>query len=133
MTITAGTSISIINSIVNGSGTITIGSGTATSFSWNLVSGTVEASSGNGYIPNSGALVTFTLPVAPSVGDTMIILGYLGSWTISLSGGQQIQMGGLAATTSVSSTVNNDAIEIVCVDPSGIFVVLDSEGNFLLI
>jgi hypothetical protein len=133
MTITAGTSISIINSIVNGSGTITIDSGTATSFSWNLVSGTVAAFPGNGYIPNSGALVTFTLPVAPSVGDTMIILGYLGSWTISLSGGQQIQMGGLTATTSVSSTVNNDAIEIVCVDPSGIFVVLDSEGNFLLI
>jgi hypothetical protein len=126
-TLTAGTGVSIIN----GPGTITISSA-ATGFSWNVASGVMAMSSGNGYIPNSGALVIFTLPIAPSVGDTMIILGYLGSWKIALSGGQQIQIGGLVATTSVSSTVKNDSIEIVCVDASGIFVVLDSEGNLLL-
>jgi hypothetical protein len=129
-TLTAGSGISI----TNGPGSITISS-SATGFSWNVSTGVVAMSPSNGYISNSDVTpVTFTLPVAPAVGDTYQIVGFgTAGWTISLSGGEQVHMLGETATTSVSSTDQYDSLQFVCVNTTGPhFVIATSEGNLTI-
>lgn len=64
------------------------------------VSGTTQTiASNNAYGADNEALVTFTLPSSPSIGDLMEIDGVgAGGWKIAQNASQQIVMGGNATT-----------------------------------
>lgn len=86
-------------------------------YTWSLVTGTVPMAVQHGYITNDNAtIVTFTLPAAPVLGDSVKITG-LGTagWTLTLSGTQKIHMGGgniTQGTGSISSTNQHDSITL---------------------
>lgn len=73
----------------------------------------------NGYILNSTALVTATLPLVSSVGDLVWIVGKgSGGWQIAQNAGQTIHFGNQDTTIGVGghldSTNQYDAIQLLC-------------------
>lgn len=72
------------------------------------------------YIANNAGLVTLTLPLTASVGQTVIVQGKgAGGWSIAQNSGQTIHLGSSSTTTgvggSLSSTNQYDSIELVCI------------------
>jgi len=113
--LTAGTNITISNS----AGGITISASGSGGFSWNQVTISGNMASNNGYITNSGSLITLALPAASNVGDELSIIGKgAGGWSISQATGQLIHIGNLASTSgasgSVASTNQYDTLDLVC-------------------
>ncbi len=108
-TLTAGAGISI----TNGANSITI-TATGAGFPWSDVSGTVNASSNNGYFVTGSC--TSTLPSGPSNGDLVkYIVDTTSALTITANTGQRIRMqnalSGLAGTTVNSA--RGDSVELV--------------------
>lgn len=135
----------IVN-FLNGAGMSITGSGNSVTFAvkgggmtWNAVSGTSQAlAAGNAYVPQNVALTTFSLPATASFGDFFIISGVgSGGWTVSQAAGQQILLGSFSSTLgvggSLSSTLQSDSIQIVCVVPNTTFKALDWTGNITVI
>lgn len=109
------------------------------SFNWVVVTGTSKTiSAGNGYIPNNASLVTFTLPVTCSVGDTFQIAGKgTGMWKLAQNAGQYIVYGDQQSTTGIAGYLEavheRDSIEVICMEANTEFQVLDSIGNITVL
>lgn len=106
---------------------------------WNEVSGTTQAlAEGEGYVPQNVALTTFSLPATTNFGDFYIISGVgSGGWTISQNAGQSIILGNQTSTTgvggSISSTLQSDSIQLLCVVANTTFKALDWTGNLTVV
>lgn len=86
------------------------------------------------YYTTGGGNLAFTLPVTIPVGYTIRIAGRASTgWNIVQNAGQTIYFGTAASTTgaagSVSSTDNNDCIELLCTVADTDFLVLSAVGN----
>lgn len=90
-------------------------------FAWNTVTSAsptnpIQILVENGYICAGASLVTFLLPLAPSVGDTFKIFSFTSRFQIIPNGGQQIVIGtvtGLSgATGTATSNSSGDEITI---------------------
>lgn len=121
--------------------TITVNSsGGGGGITWAVVSGTTQAMAiDTGYIANNSSLVTLTLPDTAAVGSVIRVVGKGdGGWTIAQNAGEFIRWDELTATSvgvggSISSTDDNDAIEIVCMTADVGWVVLSSKGNLTIV
>ena len=103
---------------------------------WQVVAGTAQAAQANsGYLLGNAGLVTVTLPVAPSVGDVVRVLGAgAGGWVIAQNPGQQIRVGVIASTTGDTGSASGaqwTALELVHLG-GGVFVAVSHEGTILL-
>ena len=128
-TLTAGTGIEITNA----AGSITI-----SGMLWSTVGAGTPLLVNRGFICTSGASLSFSLPAVSSVGDKVgIALDGSTSWTISQGAGQQIRLGNRQTTLgvggSLSSTVQGDKVELVCVTANQKWICLSSMGNIIII
>lgn len=134
VTLTAGPGISISN----GAGSITI-SGTASSIGWNVITTNTNMVAENGYICNSGSLITVTLPTTAGVGTALAISNYsTGGFTIAQNSGQNIRSGSSITTTgvggSLSSTAQGDGILLVCVVANTSWICISApQGNLTIV
>ncbi len=118
-----------------GTSTLTI-SVSGSGISWNEVTATSASMAVNsGYVANNAGLVTLTLPATAAFGDVIQVVGKgAGLWSIAQNAGQTIHFGATSSTTgvagSVSSTLQYDCVEMVCITANTDFVVLSSVGNF---
>ncbi len=127
--------------ITNGAGSINLETGTGGGFIWVEVTGSSETmQSGVGYVANRNTLITFTLPTAASLGDTIKILGKgVGLWRIVYGANQQINFSSATTTIttgSLSSTNARDSIELICSTASNtepIYTVASSIGNITVV
>lgn len=123
-------------SITNGAGSINLES-VGGGFTWtDVTGGSATLAASNGYLADSASLTTFTMPTNNAIGDTIKVVGLgSGGWTIVYGTGQFIKFGSVATTAdtgSLSSTLTNDSIELICTTPSAtapIFTVVSSVGN----
>lgn len=135
----------VIN-FLDGVGTTITGSANNISFNsigggvkWNAVSGTTQALvASNAYVTQNIALTTFSFPVTASFGDFFIISGIgSGGWTISQSAAQSLIVGNQTSTVgiggSISSTLQSDSIEIVCVMEDITFKAVGWTGNLTVV
>jgi hypothetical protein len=87
-------------------------------FKWNVVTGTTQNMiPNNGYIANSGSLVTLNLPATSIVGDEIDVIGKgSGGWLIQCGAGQTIILGTDTSSSggSLASMRQNDSIYLVC-------------------
>ncbi len=102
----------------------------------NQNSSTVTMSASRVYMINNGAsLVTLTLPVSPTAGDSFEIVGTSsGGWTIAQNASQTIRLPGGVATTagvtgSVSSNSQYDCIKIRFSETANTFIATVITGN----
>lgn len=130
--LTAGSGITI----TPGAGTITIASSESAGGGYTWVDQTttsVTIAAGTGYIADNAGLVTFTLPLTATIGDSFAIVGKgAGGWTLVENATQLIHFGTAvttATTGSLSSSNQWDCIEFVCVTTNTTFVVRTSVGN----
>ena len=130
-TLTQGAGVSISN----GSGTITI-SATSQLMTWSNKGANFDIVANNAYTVNGASQWTATLPATASLGDTFRILSRgANGFIIDMNAGQTIYFGDLATTTttgSIASDAMGDCIEIACINANTDFMVMSSEGNFLV-
>ncbi|CAB4127777.1 hypothetical protein UFOVP97_35 [uncultured Caudovirales phage] len=107
---------------------------------WHDVTSTpVTMAPNSGYVSDDGAsLVTLTLPAVAAFGSTFKIVGKAsGLWTIAQNAGQTIHYGAYNTMTggagSLSSTLQYDCVELVCVTANTDFVVQSSIGNLTVV
>jgi hypothetical protein len=136
----AGGTVSNKNYVTINTSTGELGSDTmSVSFMWNEVTGTSAAMAiNNGYIANNGALVTLTLPATAVLGSVIEVCGKgAGGWSIAQNSGQTIHYGASNTTTgaggSLASTLQYDAVRMVCTTANTDFVVLSSVGNLTVV
>lgn len=103
---------------------------------WNVITTASEAMIvGNGYLANRNSLIMFTLPPTSAVGDVIRVaqMNPSGSFMISQSAGQQIQLGNVTTTLgtggSITSSAVGDSLELVCTVADTNFLVLSMMGN----
>ncbi len=86
----------------------------------------------DGYFCGGSSLVTFILPVAPSLGDTFAISGYTALFEITQNALQSIIFGGQQTTAGITGSItsNNigDHVQIIYI-ASNTFKVIDSIGT----
>ena len=132
--------------IFGGTGCKTAGSGstltinvTGGGLKWVDVTGTTQTMASNtGYVSDNSMLVTLTLPAAPIFGDVIRVCGKgSGGWTIAQNSGQSIVFGTSTTMTgaggSLSSSNQNDTLEILCTTATTTFTVLSSHGNITVV
>lgn len=112
--LTAGANITI----TPGSNSITIAS--SGNMTWTEVVASPQVISvNNGYIPNLGGGVAFSLPAASVVGDMFSIVGKAGIWSITQGAGQQIHVGATSTTVgaggSLTAAAATDSATFVCI------------------
>jgi hypothetical protein len=133
--ITPGTGITV----TPGANTITIAATGGTGFTWNNVTTPTQAMAvNNGYIANDPAsLVTLTLPATAAVGTTLWVSGAsVDGWTIVENSGQNITFGSDTTTTttgSLSSTQQNDSVQLLCTVANTTWNVITSMGNITIV
>jgi hypothetical protein len=115
ITLTAGTGISIVQ---NGNN-ISISSSGAGIGWFNVTANAQNMVTDNGYVANSSSLVTLTLPLVSSFGDSLYIIGQgAGGWSIAQNAGQNVNIGNSSSTVgvggSISSTNQFDSLHLVC-------------------
>ena len=118
----SGTSIPMANDLeIYGSGGITTsGSGNVITitgsigpgFTWHTVTDTVPPNpiqiiASNAYICTGTNLVTFLLPLAPSVGDTFKIFSYSSRFRINENGSQSMRIGAVVTTSGSGYLLSN--------------------------
>lgn len=133
--ITPGTGITV----TPGANTITIAATGGTGFTWNNVTTPTQAMAvNNGYIANDPAsLVTLTLPATAAIGTTLWVSGAsVDGWTIVENSGQNITFGSDTTTTttgSLSSTQQNDSVQLLCTVANTTWNVITSMGNITIV
>lgn len=123
-TITAGTGVTI----TNGAGSITI-STSGGGLTWSEVTTATQViSNNNGYIPNRGGGVAFSLPATAAQGSMFAIVGKLGTWSITQGAGQQILVGTTSTTLGAAGTLTSanatDSAQFICITANTIWQVL---------
>jgi hypothetical protein len=111
----------------------------STGFTWNVVTSIsppnpIQIVASNGYICTGGTLVTFLLPLAPSIGDSFIVASLSARFQINENGGQIIMIGANQSTAgsgNVKSNTAGDFIELVYVG-SNIFMSFAPQGTITL-
>lgn len=104
-------------------------------FVWNEVTAASDNMDVNeGYIANNAAQVDLTIPTTAAVGDVVRVAGKgAGGWKVSQNAGETIYFGSLSTTTgvggSLESTVQYDAVELLCIVADTDWVVISSIGN----
>ena len=80
------------------------------------ISGTTQLAAINSfYVIGNSAQTTVTLPVAAAVGSTVVIAGFGdGGFVLAPGSGQEIIVGNVSGTTSVTSNARYDSITVVC-------------------
>lgn len=103
---------------------------------WTDVTTATQAlATNNGYISDN-VNVVFTLPATGSLGDTIKIVGKLGTWSIAQNANQQILVGSASSTVgvggSVAGTNVGDCITLVCITAgsSSVYRAQSFVGNF---
>lgn len=124
-------------SVTGNPGTHTLTITVSGSFKWNVVAASQGVLSNNGYITNSGALITLTLPAVAAVGDEFGFTGFgTGGWLIAQNAGQTIHSGIRDTTTgaggSLASTQQHDSCLLLCVVANTDFILLSQQGNLLV-
>jgi hypothetical protein len=121
-----------------GHNSITIDTAAAGAFTWNSTPGnSVALAADNGYMLNNAGLTTATLPVICAAGKIIRISGSgAGLFLIAQNAGQSIKLGNVSSTGgvagSLASTVQYDAVELLCIVADTVFSVISSVGNFTL-
>ena len=91
------------------------------------------------YVTDNGAsLVTYTLPVAASVGTIIEVAGKSsGQWTIAQNAGQQIFFGNKSTTIgaggSISSSLQYDYVKLLCITANLTWSVIGGVGNLTVV
>jgi len=105
-----------------------------------IVSTSVSADVGYGYIMNNAALITLTLPTTAAIGDQIQILGKgAGFYKIAQNADQVIHFLAPAFDTttgvggSITSTEQYAPINIRCITADDEWVVQSSQGNFTIV
>ena len=85
-------------------------------FTWNDITGSsADMAPNNGYVADSGSLVTLTLPLVAAFGTELAVCGKgAGLFKIVTNAGQSIVFGELTASTSVASILPSDSLRLVC-------------------
>ena len=123
--------------VISSSGQLGTTSGAPTA--WNdVTAASATMAINNGYVADRGTLVTLTLPAVAAFGSRFEIVGKgSGGWTINQGVGQQIHFGHLDTTSgaggSLSSTLQYDCVELICVTANTSFVVKSSIGNLTVV
>lgn len=116
-----------ILNILGGTGISTSGAGntvtitnTSTGLTWTDVTTPTQALVvHNGYVTDRGGGVTYTLPATAALGDTIMIMGKTGAWSVAQNANQQILVGVQSSTAgitgSIASTSATDCVEIICI------------------
>jgi hypothetical protein len=125
----------------NANGTLDSGEVTTTKYvcngfgiNWVDVTGTsVQAVSNTGYMADNAALVTITLPAAPTVGDVIQVSGVgAGGWAIAQAAGQSIIIDSIPGISGANAAVVSGrqyaAIELQYIG-SNTFTVLNYTGS----
>jgi len=108
-------------------------------FSWQTVTSVsppnpIQIVAGNGYICDGVSLVTFLLPLAPSLGQSFTIISNTAKFSITENGSQQMRIGA-ALTTAGSGTANSntvgDYVEMIYVG-SNLFISKSPQGTITL-
>lgn len=107
-------------------------------FNWNVVTGDTGITTDNGYITNSGSLITLTLPATAAVGTAFAVAGLgSGGWVIAQNAGQSIQIGVSGstpgATGSVASTSQYDSVQLLCVVANTLWVSMSAPQGTLTV
>jgi hypothetical protein len=112
---TGGVSTSVLGNVL----TISVSS---TGFTWQIVTSTsplnpIQIIPENGYSCQGSSLVTFILPLSPTLGDSFIIASTTSRFQINQNGGQQMMIGLSTTTIGVTgyciSNSQGDYIEFV--------------------
>jgi len=133
MTLTQGTGITIAYDFTAKTATF---SAAGMSFAWNdVTTATQLITVENGYVTDRGGGVTYTLPATAAFGDSFIITGKSGLWTLAQNANQQVLLGSTGTTSgvggSIVATSAGDTIECVCTTggASTIWRVISVIGN----
>lgn len=110
-------------------------------FPWSVVVAATQTMAINhGYVAADVTVpVVFTLPAVAAVGSIVRVAGLASGngWSVAQLALQYVQMGSSASTVgvggSISSTDNNDCVELLCVEANLGFVVLSSMGNINIV
>lgn len=87
---------------------------------WEVVTADTQMVANHGYIPNSGAVINFTLPASMSAGDVVVVSGFgAGGWKILQNSGQVIHNNGtdttVGAGSGIKSTAQFNTAHLLCV------------------
>jgi len=105
---------------------------------WNPILGTTQAMlQNNNYYTQNSSLTNLTLPSNCIAGTVMSVAGSgTGGWIIAQNAGQSIFFENQQTSTgtggSLASTLQYDAISLLCLTSNTQFVVISGVGNFLL-
>lgn len=108
-------------------------------YTWNIVTSIsppnpIQIVAQNAYVCNGGAQVTFILPLAPTLGDTFLIMSNSATFQITQNGAQSIRIGANLSTpgagTATSNTVG-DVLELSYVG-GNLFLARAPEGTITL-
>lgn len=110
-------------------GTASGGSG----LTWSGTASSITLVVSNGYITTSGGAVTLTLPVG-ALGNSIRVAGHgAGGWVIDLvTHTQTVTYGSSTGTASLSSTNQNDCVELLCISSTE-WKVISGVGNVTLV
>jgi hypothetical protein len=115
----------------NGSGTLSfVNSSKGTWIAQAATPATVAVNTN--YVANFATLLTFNIPAAAAVGDTIQIVGLgVGGWLVRMNTGQTCNFDSTATSSAglLSSTGRYDSVTIVCVVANTTFNVTTSIGN----
>lgn len=101
--------------------TVTI---SGTGLTWHLQSTNTVMAANNGYITNSGSLLTLTVPLTVAFGSVVQIAGFgAGGWVAAQQAGQTIYILGNTTTSGVAGSLASqnayDSVQLLCTDISG--------------
>jgi len=108
-------------------------------FTWSVITADQNAAVNNGYICNKAGLLILTLPTTAAVGTLIEVAGMntnLG-WRIAQNASQQIHFGAFNTTSgvggSLASTLQYDAVRLVCSVADLEWIVISSLGNVTVV
>lgn len=92
----------------------------------------VTLTANNGYMADSGSLVTFNMPTTVAFGSIFVIKGFgSGGWLVQMNTGQVCNLGSSPTTSagSLASANRYDCVTIFCAVANTTFVATADQGN----
>lgn len=107
---------------------------TIASIAWSAITTSQTGAINNGYITNSGSLVTITLPSTAAVGSIIEVCGLgAGGWKVAQAASVTIKFGSTVTTSgtggSLASVNTNDTVRLIVTTANTGWTVLSSVGN----